>query len=309
MAMLSQLRYLHLVSLIGYCNDGDGMILVYDYMARGSLRDHLYGTDNPSLPWKQRLKICIGAARGLNYFHTDAKHMVIHRDVKTTNILLDEKWVAKVSDFGLSKIGPNNMSKTHVSTVVKGSIGYMDPEYYRLQQLTEKSDVYSFGVVLCEVLCARSPLLRTVEKNQVSLAQWVSESYRKKMLNQIVDPFLKGEITPECLNNFGEMAVNCLLDDGIKRPSMNEVACGLELALQMQDIANDINSTVHGEMKGPLFQESGKGDRDDVFTCSSEGVSSAKSSSLSMTSCGKRNFDCLLPAGTVFFELKDARGR
>jgi serine/threonine protein kinase len=184
---------------------------------------------------------------------------------------------------------PNSMSKTHVSTVVKGSIGYMDPEYYRLQQLTEKSDVYSFGVVLCEVLCARPPLLRMVEKNQVSLAQWVPESYRKKMLDQIVDPFLKGEITPECLNKFGEMAVNCLLDGGIKRPSMNKAAWALELALQMQ--------------------ESAKGDSDDMFTCSSEGISSAKSSNLSMTSSGERNFDCLLPAGTVFFELKDARGR
>jgi serine/threonine protein kinase len=244
----------------------------------------------------------------MHYLYTDAKHMVIHRDVKTTNILLDEKWVDKVSDFGLSKIGPNSMSKTHVSTVVKGSIEYMDPEYYRLQQLTEKSDVYSFGVVLCEVLCARPPLLLTVEKNQVSLAQWVPKSYHNKMLDQIVDPFLKGEITPDCLNKFCEMAVNCLLDDGIKRPSMNKVAWGLELALQMQESANDINSTLRGEMKGPLFQESGKGDSD-FFTCSSEGVSSTKSSSLSMTSSGERNFDCLLPVGTVFSQLKDARGR
>jgi serine/threonine protein kinase len=169
------------------------------------------------------------------------------------------------------------MSKTHVRIVVKGSIGYMDLEYYRLQQLTEKSDVYSFGVVLCNVLCTRPPLLRTIEKN------------RKKMLDQIVDPFLKDEITPECLNKFGEMVVNCLLDNGIKRPSMNEEVWGLELALQMQ--------------------ESAKGDRDDVFSCSSEGVSSAKSSSLSMTSSGERNFDCLLHAGTVFSKLKDVKGR
>ncbi|RXH84898.1 hypothetical protein DVH24_041666 [Malus domestica] len=232
--LLSQLRHaIWFHSLV--TSDNGEMILVYDDMARGTLGDHRYRTGNPKpLPLKQRLEICIGATRGLHYLHNDAEGSIIHRDVKSTNILLDEETVAKVSNFGLSKMGTTSTSKTHISTVVKGSFGYLDPdpEYYRHQQLSKKSDVYSFGVVLWKVLCARPALMRTVEPRQISFAEWVKSCHGDGTLGQIIDPNVKGKIEVECLNKFIEIAISCLNDKGIERSSMNDVR-GLELVLQL----------------------------------------------------------------------------
>ncbi|XP_058187729.1 receptor-like protein kinase FERONIA [Rhododendron vialii] len=237
--MLSELRHTHLVTLIGYCNDRREMILVYEYMAHGTLADHLYKNRRNSngiysLTWEKRLGICIGAARGLNYLHTGTNVRVIQRDVKSTNILLDENWVAKISDFGLSKMGNTSQSGSHVSTIVKGTFGYLDPEYYSTHRLTRKSDVYAFGVVLFEVLCGRPAVDMKLEEEQRSLALWAQHCIREGIIHEIIDPHLKRRISPNCLKLFVEVAMKCLHNYSKDRPAMDDVVGSLELALAAQ---------------------------------------------------------------------------
>ncbi|KAF8698620.1 hypothetical protein HU200_034865 [Digitaria exilis] len=193
----SKLIHHNVLPLLGYCNDMDEMILVYSYMAHGCLGDHLYGTKHPPLTWNQRLEICIGAARGLHGLHS---LQIIHGNVNTKKILLDEEWVVKIADLS-SITGPSTGT-----TVLIGTPGYVDPEYFITCEFTEKSDVYSFGVVLFEVLCGLPVVCPTFPPEQRWLVGRALQSKEEGNLDQIIDPYLNGRINPWSLNKFAETA-------------------------------------------------------------------------------------------------------
>lgn len=232
--VLSQVRHRHLVSVVGYCNEKGEMMQVCDYMINGTLHHHLYETEDSVLPWKQRLKICIGAAKGLHYLHAGGKLGMIHKNFNSRNILLDEKWVAKVSDYGLSLKGVTSKPS-------EDDFKYLAPEYFVTGSLTEKLDVYSFGVVLFEVLCARTVFTRNLEKNKMFSIPRAKKCVWKGNLDQLIDPYLMGNIAPVCLKEFVMIAMSCLSTNATQRPPMVYVLTSLESALQAQESADAIN--------------------------------------------------------------------
>ncbi|CAL5341375.1 unnamed protein product [Camellia sinensis] len=245
---LGRLSHPNLVKLLGYCWEDKELLLVYEFMQKGSLENHLFGRGSAvqPLPWDIRLKILIGAAQGLAFLHTSDKQ-VIYRDFKASNILLDGSYNAKISDFGLAKLGPS-ASQSHVTTRVMGTSGYAAPEYVATGHLYVKSDVYGFGVVLVEMLTS----LRAVDQNRPSgqhnLVDWVKPylTDRRKLKN-IMDSRLEGKYPSKAALQIAQLALNCLGTEPKTRPSMKEVLQTLERI----DAGNEkpkeprINSTRH----------------------------------------------------------------
>ncbi|CAN6458412.1 unnamed protein product [Victoria cruziana] len=237
LAFLSRLNHKNLVQLIGFCEEEMTeleRLLVYEFMSNGSLHDHLHRKDESRLhDWVLRIRVALDAARGIEYLHTYAVPPIIHRDIKSANILLDATWTAKVADFGLSLMGPVDESG-HLSLRAAGTVGYMDPEYYRLQQLTTKSDVYSFGVVLLELLTGYKAIHKvqvgSSPRNVVDFAvPFVVSDEIHQVLDRRLPPPTPYEI--EAVTYVGYLAADCVSLEGKDRPSMTEVVSSLERAL------------------------------------------------------------------------------
>ncbi|KAH8935235.1 hypothetical protein BDL97_17G018800 [Sphagnum fallax] len=224
--LLSRLHHRHLVRLEGFCDDKGLQILVYEFMKNGNLHDFLLdGNGSKLLSWGKRLEIAVGIAQGLDYLHSYADPPVIHRDVKPSNILLDENLIAKVSDFGISK--ENEDSFTHISTRPAGTAGYLDPEYFLRRQLTTASDVYGYGVLLLEIITGQQAIdhMRVEEMN---LIRWVKPRFKKEGVERIVDPKLGNDYNKETMSVMTEVALMCAASSKNDRPSMKEVLTLLE---------------------------------------------------------------------------------
>ncbi|XP_027351298.1 wall-associated receptor kinase-like 20 [Abrus precatorius] len=238
--ILCQVNHRSLVRLLGCCLELEHPLLIYEYISNGTLFDYLHrhslGTREP-LKWHQRLKIAHQTAEGLSYLHSAAVPPIYHRDVKSSNILLDDKLDAKVSDFGLSRLVElAEENKSHIFTSAQGTLGYLDPEYYRNFQLTDKSDVYSFGVVLMELLTAQKAIDFNREEENVNLAVYAKKKMFEDMLMDVVDPLLKEgacNLELETMKSLGYLAAACLDDQRQKRPSMKEVADEIEYLIKI----------------------------------------------------------------------------
>lgn len=250
-AKVSKLRHENFVELLGYCAEGNLRLLCYEFATMGSLHDILHGRKGvqgaqpgPALDWMQRVRIAIDAAKGLEYLHEKLHPSIIHRDIRSSNILLFEDLKAKIADFNLSNQAPDMAARLH-STRVLGTFGYHAPEYAMTGQLTQKSDVYSFGVVLLELLTGRKPVDHTMPRGQQSLVTWATPRLSEDKVKQCVDPKLKGDYPPKGVAKLAAVAALCVQYEAEFRPNMSIVVKALSPLL----VNKQLSPTTQGVME------------------------------------------------------------
>ncbi|KAL3565898.1 hypothetical protein D5086_033944 [Populus alba] len=239
--LLSRLHHRNLVSLLGYCDERGEQMLVYEFMPNGTLRDHLSVKGKEPLSFATRLKIAMTSAKGILYLHTEADPPIFHRDIKASNILVDSRYDAKVADFGLSRLAPvpdiEGSVPDHISTVVKGTPGYLDPEYFLTHKLTDKSDVYSLGVVFLELLTGKQPI-----SHGKNIVREVKVAYQSGMIFSVIDERM-GSYPSDCVDKFLTLAMKCCNEETDARPSMADVVRELEGIWHMMS-ESDTTTTV-----------------------------------------------------------------
>ncbi|KAI4351847.1 hypothetical protein L6164_006156 [Bauhinia variegata] len=259
--VLGRVRHQNLLGLRGFYAGGDERLIVYDYMPNHSLLTHLHGqlASECLLDWPKRMRIAIGAAEGLLYLHHEANPHIIHRDIKASNVLLDTEFEAKVADFGFAKLIPEGVS--HLTTRVKGTLGYLAPEYAMWGKVSESCDVYSFGILLLEIISARKPIEKLPGGVKRDIVQWVTPYFQKGIFDHIADPKLKGKFDLEQLKSVVMIAIKCTDSNAEKRPSMRDVVEWLKDAVgkkrikeipslsdKNRDEENDKNDTDYDEI-------------------------------------------------------------
>ncbi|KAF8706950.1 hypothetical protein HU200_030558 [Digitaria exilis] len=231
--LLSRIHHRHLVTFLGYSQQDGKNILVYEFMHNGTLKEHLRGAaDEKITSWLKRLEIAEDAAKGIEYLHTGCSPTIIHRDLKSSNILLDKNMRAKVADFGLSKPAVDG---SHVSSIVRGTVGYLDPEYYISQQLTEKSDIYSFGVILLELISGHEPISNdNFGLNCRNIVAWARSHIESGNIHAIIDPSLDRGYDLQSVWKIAEVAIMCVKPKGAQRPPISEVLKEIQDAIAIE---------------------------------------------------------------------------
>lgn len=226
--VLGRVRHKNLLGLRGFYAGGDERLIVYDYMPNHSLITHLHGqlAADCLLEWPRRMSIAIGSAQGLSYLHHEANPHIIHRDIKASNVLLDSEFQAKVADFGFAKLVPEGV--THMTTRVKGTLGYLAPEYAMWGKVSESCDVYSFGILLLELISARKPIEKLPGGVKRDIVQWATPLVQKGTYEQVADPRLKGKYERGQLKSMILIAMRCTDSNPENRPSMVEVVAWLK---------------------------------------------------------------------------------